>query len=132
MSCVGTPMQLASCGAPVKLPAPELGLGFGLDVQPAGRSESTSNAFLACAVWAEVAAAAAGPATVAVETTAVDAPVTTPATNPATRSPAAGDRSRTAPDWAGAGAPSGRGRPFPPGLASPRGPLCLALTTREC
>ena len=117
----------------MKLPAPELGLGFGLDVQPAGRSESTSNAFLACAVWAEVAAAAAGPATVAVETTAVDAPVTTPATNPATRSPAAG-----APVTHGARLGGRRGalgtraavptRPCQPA----RGPLCLALTTREC
>ena len=97
MSCVGTPMQLASCGAPVKLPAPELEPGFGLDVHPAGRPESTSSAFLACAVcavWAEVAGGAAGPATPAVESTAVNAP----ASDPATSSPAAAARVRTAPD----------------------------------
>ena len=79
MSCVGTPMQLASCGAPEKLPAPELELG--LDVHPAGRSDSSSSAFFACAVWADVAAAPASPArsaTATVESTAVNTPNDTP------------------------------------------------------
>jgi hypothetical protein len=128
MSCVGTPMQLASCGAPVKLPAPELGLELGLDVHPAGRSESTSSAFLACAVWAEVAAAAAGPAPPAVESTAV----ITPASDQAISSPA-GAWLRTGARLGGRGEPPETRAAVPTRPCQPaRGPLCLALTTREC
>ena len=47
MSLVGTPMHLASCGAPVKLLAEVLGTA--LEVHPLGRSDRATSAFFACA-----------------------------------------------------------------------------------